>query len=78
MTTAIPDTTTDTETKVRFTTPEEGRELFEYQARTLMGMGGDEFIQRWEAGEYDAVADAAGHLHIGRLASLIPFARQES
>ena len=77
MTTAIPDAATDTETKVRFTTPEEGRELFEYQARTLMGMGGDEFIQRWEAGEYDAVADVEGHRHIMRLAFLIPFARQD-
>lgn len=60
-----------------YTTPEEGRAWFEYQAQHLMGMGGEEFIRRWEAGEYDEIADKAGHRHIMRLVMMIPFARQD-
>ncbi len=58
-------------------TPEEGRRLFDDAARQVMGMSGEEFIRRWEAGEYWGIADADGHRHIGDLISIIPFARQE-
>lgn len=61
-----------------YTTPEEGRALFEFEARKLMGMRGEEFIRRWEAGEYAEIADKAGHRHIIYLSLLIPFARQSS
>jgi hypothetical protein len=63
---------------VRFVTPEEGRAIFDEEARRVKGMSGEEFIRRWEAGEYKEIADSAGYLHIGRLASLIPLARQDS
>lgn len=42
-----------------------------------MGIGGEEFIRRWEAGEYDEIADKAGHRHIIELVLMIPFARQD-
>ena len=42
-----------------------------------MGMSGEEFIQRWEAGEYAEIADTAGHRHIIEFVLMIPFARQE-
>lgn len=42
-----------------------------------MGMSGEEFLRRWDAGEYDEIADTEGHRHIMGLAFLIPFARQE-
>jgi len=32
---------------------EEGRALFERQARKYMGMSGDEFLRKWDAGEID-------------------------
>jgi len=67
----------DVDVPVRFATPEEGRELFDEQARKLMGMSGEEFIRRWDAGEYDEIFDTPGHRHILHLAFLIPFARQE-
>ncbi|MGI8477715.1 MAG: hypothetical protein ACR2OO_15290 [Thermomicrobiales bacterium] len=56
-------------------TPEESRELFDMQAQALMGMSGEEFMQRWDAGEYREIADTAGHLHIMRLASFMSFGR---
>jgi hypothetical protein len=31
----------------------EGRALFERQARKYMGMSGDEFLRKWDAGEID-------------------------
>ena len=60
----------------RIVTPAEGREIFDYQARQLMGMSGEEFLRRWDAGEYREIADAPGHRHIMRLWMMIPFARQ--
>ena len=58
-------------------TPDEGRVLFDYQARKLMGMSGEEFLRRWDAGEFAAIADTPGHRHLMTLAGLIAFARQE-
>ena len=56
---------------------EEGRAMFDAATRRYMGIGGEEFIARWEAGEYWGIADAPGHRHIGGLISMIPLARQE-
>ena len=66
-----------TESEIRWLTPEEGRDLFDAEARRVMGMSGEEFIRRWEAGEYREIADTSGNLHIMRLAALIPFAQQD-
>jgi hypothetical protein len=52
--------------------PEESRAEFDRAVRTLMGISGDEFIERWDAGEFDDIADAANHRHILYLAHLIP------
>ena len=62
---------------VIFPTPEEGRRMFDEAARKIMGMSGEEFIRRWEAGEFDATFDQEGSRYIDDLASLIPFARIE-
>jgi hypothetical protein len=53
-------------------TAEEALAEFDGQARRLMGMSGEEFIQRWRAGEFDAIADTSGHRHIMRLILMIP------
>ena len=71
-------TTERTETRVEWATPEEGRALLDEQAQQLLGISGEEFLRRWDAGEYRAIADTPGNLHITRLASLIPFGRQNS
>ncbi|MGH3089357.1 MAG: hypothetical protein ACRDSJ_18850 [Rubrobacteraceae bacterium] len=37
---------------VRQLTREEGRELLDRHARRYLGISGEEFIRRWDAGEY--------------------------
>lgn len=59
-------------------TPEEGRREFEAAVQKWMGISGEEFIRRWEAGEYWGIADETGHRHIGDLIMMIPLARIES
>lgn len=66
------------QTTIHWATPEEGRALFDRQARQLMGMSGEEFIRRWDGGEFRDIADTVSHRHILRLASLIPFGRQDT
>jgi len=56
---------------------EEARRAFDYQARATLNMSGEEFVRRWEAGEFDEIADTAGHRHIIKLAMLIPWWRAE-
>lgn len=57
---------------------DEGRAMFDAAARRYMGIGGEEFIARWEAGEYDDIADSSDHWYVGFLGSLIPFARVDA
>ena len=57
---------------VVFATPEESYALFDEAVRKLMNMSADEFIRRWKAGEYDEIADKAGHRHIMYLGGFIP------
>ena len=38
-------------------TPEEGMAFFDREARQLMGMSGEEFLRRWDAGEFQPVPD---------------------
>ncbi|MGH2609499.1 MAG: hypothetical protein ACRDHF_10470 [Tepidiformaceae bacterium] len=59
--------------------PEQTRELFDELARKVFGISGDEFLRRWDAGEYAAAAGHgatnAEHHAVWRVAWLIPFAR---
>ncbi|RIK37063.1 MAG: hypothetical protein DCC58_18520 [Chloroflexi bacterium] len=56
-------------------TPEEGRAMFDEAARTFMGMSGEEFIQRWDAGEFAEIFDKPGYRHIVDLVLMIPLWR---
>ncbi len=58
-------------------TPSQGRIWFDEAVRKQMGMSGEEFLRRVDAGEWDDVWDKPGYLHIGFLASLRSFAEQE-
>ena len=44
-------------------TPEEEREQFEARVRELMGISGEEFLRRLDAGEYDDIYDKTSHPH---------------
>jgi hypothetical protein len=56
-------------------TAEEGRELFDRKARETLGISGEEFLRRWDAGEYRPVPDTREGRKIGRLVMMLPFAR---
>ena len=61
---------------VLFLTREEGKQLFDYQARKLLNISGDEFLRRWDAGEYGQVPDTPEGRKIEELVMLMPFARR--
>jgi hypothetical protein len=61
--------------QVQYLSREEGRALFDRQARELMNMSGEEFLRRYDAGEFDDILDDSDHPHLMHLAMLIPFGR---
>lgn len=60
-----------------FVDPEEGRRMFDEAVREVMGISGQEFICRYDAGEYADIPDDLAHRHIIDLALLIPFGRAD-
>ena len=74
-------TTTTTRRKIpTVLPPEEARALFDRQARRLVGMSGEEFLRRWDAGEYEGrnLDEDQETRKIASLAMLIPFGRADS
>jgi hypothetical protein len=51
---------------------EEGRALFDRTARRLLNISGEEFLARWDRGDYE---DEQENMAITKVAMLIPFAR---
>jgi hypothetical protein len=47
----------DADDGIRFLDDDEARELFDREAHRLMGISGDEFPRRYDAGEYDGPLD---------------------
>lgn len=68
-------TRTESTSDVTFLSPEEEWHVFDHQARRLLDMSGEEFLCRWNAGEFDAIADTAGHRQIMVVAAFIPHDR---
>ena len=60
---------------VHTATVEEGKRLFDYQARKELGISGDEFLRRWDAGMYENLTDSPEDWKVRRLVMLLPFAR---
>jgi len=50
----------------------ESAAFFDGKARELLGISGDEFRRRWDAGDYDAIADDPHHSDIMYLALFLP------
>lgn len=61
---------------VHVCTEEEGLVIFDEQARKELGISGEEFLRRWDAGEYQPVPDTTEGRRVGRLVMLMPFARR--
>lgn len=51
-------------------TPEEARAFFEAEVQRAMGISGEEFLRRLDAGEYNEIYDDPEYRHIGRLEML--------
>lgn len=55
---------------------EEGREMIDRQARRYLDMSGEEFIRRWDAGEFGDPDDRSENPPaVMRLGMLLPFVR---
>jgi hypothetical protein len=70
---SIPETSTIE--GVQFVSPEEAAELFDQQARELVGMSGDEFLRRWDAGEFRELFDHPDHRDLTHLVMLMTLVR---
>lgn len=71
------DTTVDPLPGIDLLTPEEARALFDRRARQLLRISGEEFLRRWDAGEYRPVRDDVDGHKVGELFMMLPFARRK-
>ena len=56
-------------------TPDEGMAYFDREARRLVGMSGEEFLRRWDAGEFQPVPDETeADRRLVSLVMALPFA----
>jgi hypothetical protein len=60
---------------IYFATPEEARERFDREAQRLFGISGDEFLRRWDSGEYGPIPDTPEGRKLDRMYGLITFVR---
>lgn len=58
-------------------TAAQGRRWFDDAVRKYMQMSGEEFLRRWDAGEWHDLYDDSDHWYIGYLVDIRPFAEQE-
>jgi hypothetical protein len=61
-----------TTNRVRIIDQQEGIEILDENAKKYLGISGEEFLKRWDAGEYVGKADTP---EVMRVASLIHAAR---
>ena len=74
---AVVDTVQETESGIRWLSQAEAHAIFDADARRIMGMSGDEFLRRYDAGEFDDMPDTSAeeHLDYWDLVLSIPFGR---
>jgi len=63
--------------KVVRLTVAEAREVFDEKARTLLGISGDGFLRRLDAGEYDAIEEDETGRKVVRLMVALPLGSVE-
>ena len=61
--------------RIRFLDDDESHQFFDEQARRLMNMSGEEFLRRYDAGEFDEVLDDPRCRGMAMMISMIPFGR---
>jgi hypothetical protein len=60
---------------VHVLTWEEGKELFDQEARHSLGISGEEFLRRYDAGEYRDETDMDMIHKVNRLVMMMPLVR---
>lgn len=60
---------------IRYLDDEESREYFDQAARRLMNMTGEEFLRRYDAGEFESEMDGPRHRQLVKMVMLLPFVR---
>ena len=63
---------------VAFLDMDEWMAMLDDATQKQLGISGDEFIARWNRGDYAEIADTAGNRHLIDLAMLIPIDRRAS
>ena len=61
--------------EIHYPSKEEAQQFFDAEAMKTLGISGDEFLRRWEAGEWQPVPDDTEVRKIAELSMMIPFAR---
>lgn len=61
--------------EIRYLDDEESHQLFDREARRLMNMTGEEFLRRYDAGEFEAEMDGPRHRQLVEMVMLLPFGR---
>ena len=56
--------------------PELGIAMFDQEARRIVGISGEEFLARWDAGEFRDFEDTPEGRELTHLILLIPFGRR--
>lgn len=69
------ETTERTEQGIQWLSAEEARAIFDEKAREAMGMSGEEFLRRYDAGEFADYPDDWEHMAFTRLVMLISWGR---
>jgi hypothetical protein len=59
-----------------YLTPSEGRHMFDFQARKIYGISGDEFLARFDAGYYDDLTDMDEIHKFNRMVMMMPAVRR--
>jgi hypothetical protein len=71
----LPESDDDAVPTVVFVTPEEGRAMFDAACRRELGMSGEEFLRRYDAGEFDGIEEDEFGRRVVELEMVIPFAK---
>lgn len=69
------ETAEQTEQSPRWLTDEEAHAKFDAEARRVMGMTGEEFLRRYDAGDFMDVHDDGENIEFVGLEMLIPWGR---
>jgi len=68
-------TPTDVDSGIRFLDDDESHAYFDRQAQRLLGISGEEFLRRYDAGEYERPLDDRALRAVMKLAMLSSFGR---